>query len=343
VRLAKVIKNIIHNKIHYITIDELVKQLKATDDTLALRVITKSIYPNTLVPGMKLYPHMNGIVIVPEPKPVHATVVNIPRTKPNQEKPDAPDDPNNAENNADACNTANILDILVASTKGIDTIVATYIAYTTIDSECWRPFARYLIRSQVDRDGDVNGNASADVEKIATIFGNIHSGALIAAHEIPNVRMPAKFKYIGYVDIFETKDFRVSIMKQTEDGDISFRDATAAEISSIKKKRVYAEKPGKPQNFVGILEPTHFKKQPSEPYRNQFKIIGIAGTDPKVAASTKGAACNTKKRSEIDEYIHSLGVNTNATQIKEQLCFTLAIELFKRGRLFIYPEWKPKI
>jgi hypothetical protein len=174
------------------------------------------------------------------------------------------------------------------------------------------------------------------------MFGGAQSGALISAIELPNIHMPASFKYIGYVDIFDTKQFRVSMMTWGEHG-VGFREANAAELSAIKNKRMHVPKPSTAPHFIGILEPTHFKKQPNQPYSNLFKIIGVTGTDPKVAASTKGAACNTKTRAEIDEYLLSLGIPSTGEQIKDQLCFTLGVEMFKKGRLFVYPEWKPKI
>jgi hypothetical protein len=295
----------------FFTVDELLAVLSkiTVDKTVGMTAITRVLHPFVVLRGHRIIAHMNGVVVVPDNAIAHPIMVSLPSAQ--RVNPAV----------KDACDVDGLISTIRAAM--MNTYIGTYNAYLSVNSACWQPLASTLV-------GTATGER-ADIDAVAELFWR--TGALVAATELPRISV-ANHKYVGYVDIFDVNKFVVVL----RDG-ATFREASDAEISTIKNKRVAQPRPKSSTQLFGLMEPTIFKKQPNEPITNQLKLIG---TDPKTPI-TKGAACNTKTKGEIEGFLKAVGVDTNSydAKIKEQMCFTLAIELLKQNRMFMYPEWKP--
>jgi hypothetical protein len=312
-RLEKHLKSHITNKDEitqfYFPVEDLVQVLRKVtlEDNVIYAALNRALDPYVLIDGYRILPHMNGLLVVHVPKPIDVYRVKLPHTIKQNEQVET--------------QCENILEQIVnkVANKTTDPYQGMYIAYTVIDSICWHSFGKAL----VEKSG-----LTADEERVATYF--FTTGALIAATEMPRLTGKNR-KYIGYVDIFDTRGFKVMLYDASR-----WREASELETTSIKNQRVHIKKPSNPTSLVGIMEPTNVKKDPSQPYRNQLKLLG---TGPK-GAITKGAVCTTKTSETLKTYLTELNVESAKNNTKDQLCFTLALELLKNDRLFMYPEYK---
>lgn len=315
VRLKKYLESHIRQK-KYFTVDELIDSMNdiTADKNVATTAVMRILYPTILLHGYRIFPHMNGVIVVPNETAYTRVMVKLPSSV-------------RANINNDGCDVEGLIKSINYGNVNINKNVGIYNAYLTINSACWGSLARYMI-TNVTTTIDTN----APVASVATLFAM--TGALLHASELPRLAS-SRYSYIGYFDIFDTKKLTV-ILYTASNG--TFREATDAELIAIKSTRVNVPKPNKVDTLYGLVEPTQFKKLPNDPLYNQLKLIG---TDPKVI-STKGAACNTKTKTEIESYLKMIDPAAKTTdKVKEQLCFSLAIELFKKNRIFTYPEWKP--
>jgi hypothetical protein len=312
----------------YFPVSELVHMLKAVtvDDTVIKTALVRSLDPYVLIEGFRMLPHMNGIIVVPRETPSVVTMVRVPSVV--KAKP--------VETTERLCNVADIVATIVRGIKDTNPHIGTHMAYTIVDSACWRSFATQLVAR--------SASFSEAEAKVAMCFA--HTGALVAEDELPVGRLTglnAGRKFAGFVDIFSTSKtdtFEVSIYDAET---FQIRSATDTEVASIKAKRDHTPKP-QPRSvnmLSGILEPTNVKKDPTQPYRNVFKVLG-ANPKKNASAATTGAVCDKKTKEDLTEYLKQVGVTETAHKNREQLCFTLAIELLKNDNLFVYPEWKPK-
>jgi hypothetical protein len=315
VRLRKYLESHIRQK-KYFTVDELIASMNdiTADKEVATTAVTRIVYPTILLHGYRIFPHMNGVIVVPNETAYTRVMVKLPSSV-------------RANINNDGCDVEGLIKSINYGNVNINKNVGIYNAYLTINSACWDSLARYMI-TNVTPTIDTN----APVASVATLFAM--TGALLYASELPRIASSGH-RYIGYFDIFDIKKLTVMLYSVSNG---TFREATDAELTVIKSSRTNVPKPKVVDTLYGIVEPTQFKKLPNDPLYNQLKLIG---TDPKVT-STKGAACNTKTKTEIESYLKTIDPAAKTTdKVKEQLCFSLAIELLKKNRLFTYPEWKP--
>ena len=52
----------------------------------------------------------------------------------------------------------------------------------------------------------------------------------------------------------------------------------------------------------------------------------------------------TENSNEINELLElfDIKIDKKESVIKSSICFTLGVEMFRKGALLLYPEWKPK-
>lgn len=203
--------------------------------------------------------------------------------------------------------------------------------YTTLNSDSWDLFAKTLIKS--------SGHS-----RLTRLLLNV--GALIGADELGDTNT----RPIGYANIFELDDkFTVTLYNANDN---TFREANELEIKNILKRRHKLPTLTTANNkSYGLLTPfRNSKVEKNISYHMEFKVMY-----PETASSeqsTSRAHTNLKKRrgivcrtsnnkSDIINAIKTISENdVKDTQTKETLCNTLAIELYKKGRLMIPPIYK---
>jgi hypothetical protein len=304
-------KNYILSNINknYIDIDELIKVIGSTEE-VAIETIYKAIYPNILIPNKKLYIHMGNLVIIPDKQIEKAINIKIPEVK--EEIIEV------VEESEVTDNIDSILDAIPLESVN-DKYIGTIAAYSIIDSNIWFNIAKKLI-NEVNKDSTIYR---------AGLYANI--GALIKKQELP--RHPTKLnqKYIGFVNVFNTKEFEVILMQED-----NYRHATEAEIRQIKMNRTEVLKPTGSEIY-SILEPQKSSKVKSAPYRFIFKIV-----IPEQGKN--GEVCESKKIAQLKSIMEKLNIdNGNNKKTKDQYCYTIMYNMMKQNKLYTYPVWKPKV
>jgi DNA polymerase III delta prime subunit len=301
--ISKIINYISKTKAEYISFEDLQKILQV-NKTIAFSTIQYIIYPAHIIPNYRIYPYVHGIRIEKELEKITQTEIKLPSSEGALKTKDVQPE----------CN----IDLLLskANNPSEDFFVATYKLYTDIDSLCWPILAKRCIETR-----------SPIIDRFAEYLAK--TGALVKTNELSRIIYTPGFKYGGYVNIFNTTQFEVIIYDPKAK---SYRNATELEIRQIKSGRIEYQKPTK--TIYGMLFPRN-KKNSNEPLRNELKIIS-AGSQP-----GKGAECSTKKWNEINELLESFKIKKPESSVKSGICITLGIEMFRKGALLLYPEWKP--
>jgi hypothetical protein len=193
-----------------------------------------------------------------------------------------------------------------------DVTLDTIMLYMSIDSKCWGALARDMVSGQ-------NPEAAALLAR---------EGALITRSELP--RIQTNSKYVGFCDIFDTTKLTAVICPSGGEP----RSATDAEIRQLKSARRELKPPD--DGLYGMLYPTKFSKDPSQPFNNKLKIF-------KGDANVRGAMCETKKVTELSNILKELtGKSVDISgKTRYKVCFTISATLFKNSKLLTYPLFKP--
>lgn len=300
-------------KSSYFEIEDVVKAI-ATLREVALKTIYRGIYPHHLIKDHMIYPHLGRLVIVkdtPRETPISLYLPHIAR---------------NEEAIAEESNQVDDILNIIETTGSENTAIIS--AYTSIDSGVWFDLAKHLIKT-----GD-SAAAAADAAKVATaatvadIFG--HTGALVAKKELPRLNR-SRHKYVGFVNIFNTKEFEVVLYDEAKN---NYVKATESEVQQIKSRRQEVAKPTGGTDMYGILEPHRLNKAKTAPFRFTFKII--------IPESGKlGEICTSKKYKQLDDIMGKLGIVKAEKKTKDQYCYTIMNTLLEQKKLYMYPQWKP--
>jgi hypothetical protein len=203
--------------------------------------------------------------------------------------------------------------------------IATLKIFQALDSDCWRPFAEQIIQTPT-------ANLSPKLSKALGILEA--QGAFILKKELS---METPSAYVGYVNLFSDES-TFEVIVWDEDG---YREATASELSRIKKQRVHHEftNPMKMKivDTIGIFQRYKNPKDPKSPYRFQFKL-GLNNEKGK----RSGVVCDAGlKKPQIETEL----MKYTKKEVKgnvSQLCFQLMYELFKDGKIWMPALYKPK-
>jgi hypothetical protein len=259
---------------------------------------------------LRFIAHRDGFIVKPKAHVQHPLNIHI-----------TPPEPSVVIQDRDEC--------AIQSQSTADTNVAKIMIYKVLNSKCWPVLAQKIIRS----GHDIPENISAHV---ALLW---EEGAFIAAKELSRHRNPAKNPYIGYVDIFDT-DNRFNVVLYDYDRKI-FRSAVDTEIAAIKAARIEKKRPTDKDALYAIMEPHRYKKLGDlAPLTNELKIF-----TPSATGTQKGIVCESLKKTDTVRFLESLDIpdaKKHATT-KEQVCFTLGVELQKRGLLYFAPMFKPDL
>lgn len=306
--LKRMKKFILNRKSDYINVDSLIKYIGSHEE-LAIEAIYQGLYPKRLIDGYMIYPHLGKLVIIQDPKKEVPVLLNLPHIS--LDKPASSE--HSTEESSEGSN--DILSVIELSDDKNITIIS---AYSTIDSQSWFNVAKKLIESEEERD-----------KKIADVFGT--TGALIYKTELVRLKKE-KTKYVGFVNIFNTKVFEVILF---ENG--SYIAASESDIETIKSKRTEVSKDSYNRHKIyGILEPYRFSKNKDAPLRFTFKIIV-----PEVGKN--GEICTSKRYNQLTDIMGKIGVQSDGEKkTKDQYCYSIMYSLAKETKLYIYPSWKPK-
>lgn len=280
---------------------------------IAKLVLKAACQPDALFTGYHLFPHRSGYVLQrPQniTKPAKVRVFTEPEVV-----------------NVAAKN--NEYDEVLSSISLDNLGVATIQIYQSLDSETWPAFAKRVI--------EYGGNIPTKIKGHVNIL--VKEGAFVTTNDLPTHKTIGKSEIIGYVDMYDTKTMHIILWDVDRK---MYRDATSTEMTTILGKRIKVEKPNVAQvNYLfGAFEPHRFKAQAVS--RFEFKLY-VPG--PSVGTRT-GIVCINTKKPAILEGLNSLGVSYTASQLKgetkDTLCFTLALELMQKKRLYLAPVYKPK-
>lgn len=216
-----------------------------------------------------------------------------------------------------------VMDIISSQPIG-DKDVGKILIYKVLNSQQWPVFAKKIL--------EFGANIP---ENVATHVRILHEeGAFIGASELPRHRNPSRNPFIGYVDIFDM-DNRFKVILYDYDRNM-FREATDIEIATIKGNRREVVRPPKETTFAGMEPHKYKKKGDSSPITNEVKLFM-----PSVTGTQKGIICESLKKNDTLRMLGDIGVSDIQPATKEQVCFTLALEFAKRGKLYFAPSWKP--
>jgi hypothetical protein len=220
-----------------------------------------------------------------------------------------------AQESTDDCAT-------IANQPVQDPHIAKILIYKALNSGCWDTFAKRIISYGTE----IPQNIAAHVALLQ------QEGAFIGANELPRHKNPMKHPLIGFVDIFDASNsFKVTLFDHDRN---MFRETTEGELSTIRAKR-HAVTPSADEVYA-VMEPHTYKKKFDVPITNEIKLFL-----PNVKSNRQtGIACESLKKNETQRFLEQFQVSVDAAT-KEQLCFTLGIELSKRGRLHFLPHLKP--
>lgn len=278
---------------------------------IAKIVLQEACRPNILFKGYTLFAHRKGYVLERPQQVMKPSKIRV------SSEVEAPQDV--ATKNVDY---TKVIASIPIDNKGL----ATIRIYQSLDSEVWPEFAKAMI---LDVPTDVKGHVALLVAE----------GAFIESKELPQHKTQSKSGLIGFVDIFDTKTFHAILWDVDRK---MYRDATASELAAISTKRKLVEKPDPLQStfLFGAYQPYQGKDQTVA--RFQFKVYEPGPSGGK----RTGILCINNKKPDIVNGLQSIGLTYTPEQLKgetkDTLCFTMAMQLLAKGRLFLTPVYKPK-
>jgi len=296
----------------YFTPDEIAINLKL-DKEIVYYTLKNALYPNELIKGYRIYPHLGKIVVVKDNEEVIPRKLKITEEI-REEEIELNDESEKAEESKETENTdCDIIDIITRNRINIngDNKLATINLYQGIDSKCWPIIAKKLIKDSIN---------NSQLGTIANLLWK--EGALIKSKEIDG----NDETYIGYCDIFKIGSFDVYILNS----DGSYREAKPKQLESIIKNR----KEKKLTGNYGIIAPKQPAKDKFAAFNNIFKISGVGS----------GTVCETKQSPALKALLASLNPNNQRlleSSNKSELCQALAYEMLKQDKLLFYPIYKP--
>jgi hypothetical protein len=282
---------------------EQIKQKTKLDPAIIDAAIPYILHPNKLVPGYRIYPHsFRTFGLLVQPD----TPQSMPYARVKL--------PTVKQDDVEMKSKQGQVASKVASIKLDDPNVAVFMMYTTINSEQWDEFAQHVI---------VSGSKLAAMVR--------QHGPFVFADEM---QRGSKTEAIGYVNIFDISDFRVMLR---ETGTSTFRQATVDEVRTIMARRTKAWDQLAVQNNnkheIGLIVPE--TKRGAHVAVNTFKIVNT------VKGKKTGRECKSQDMPVLINLRDELKIAGADKKPRESLCILIGFELFRRGRVLCYPQFKP--
>lgn len=292
----------------YFTTEEIVNAI-AMHPVVAKSVVLEAVNNKHFLAGLNktLHMHMSGFVVKTVGQPLSALHVKFVK-------------PPDVVLTVDDCDRESI----IAAQPISDKLVGKVLIYKVLDSKCWSCFAKKIIAYGSTIPASIKGHVELLYEE----------GAFVATKELPRHKNPTRAPYIGFIDIFDSSKFSVILYDYERE---MFRDATDNEVDVLKKNRVEQKKPDNNDMLYATMEPHKYSKKPNVPMNNDVKIW-LTGA---AARSRKGVVCESLRKNDTMKFLQDMHVHVEQGNTKEQICFSLAVELLKNKRLFLLPNFKP--
>jgi superfamily II DNA or RNA helicase len=271
-------------------------------------ILAKACEPDAVIKGWTLTSHMQGFVMRPPAVAAKPVIVRLAHI--------ADDTASSRESEDSESRVCKGVENMIASIAADDKASCIFQIYTALTKDCWAAAARRIVKY-----GD------SIPERISKQVAHLTAeGIFITKADIGQRGRGL----IGFVDIFDVANLSATIVDEERGG---FRDATAEEIARLKASRVERPFPfDERQHMVGVLEPD---KKGMMVFKLWDKAKAGAGT------KLRGMVCTSAKKPALEDHLKDIGAGA-AKGSKDQLCFILAVELYRHGRLFMRPFWKPK-
>jgi len=308
IKLKKIILNFIHENKRFISYEYLKDFFNYVDNKILMHTFKISIYPNVIIDNIMLLPHENGIHIIDviEDKPLK---INISKEI--------------IENNKEIYRIDKSFYDKIKDLTENNYYNAIISLYSSLDEITFK-----LLINKIFKSRELN-NIDSFIENIF-----IKEGVLIKSNEIPMII--TKEKYIGFINIFneefepllyniDGKNHKIMNKKQKEQ---LIENRIKIKIPEDFTKEIYA---------WGLFVPIYETKEKKNKI-NVFKLL----TPGIIYGKKTGIVCNSLQKNEHNKIFTDLGLE-DIKNTKQSYCNKIAIELAKRNRLTLLPEYKPKI
>lgn len=307
IKIKKIILEFIHNNKRFISYEYLKEIFDYVEPEILLHSIKISIYPNIIIDNILLLPHEDGIHIIDviEDKPLKINIIK-----------------ENIEIRRDNKDLDKNLYKKIKGIKNENYYNAVFTLYKALDK-----YTFYILINKIFKYRRLN---EID-DYIEELF--LKEGVLIKTSEVPNIT--SNEKYIGFVNIFN-EDFEPLIYNPDGKNHHSFNKK---QIEYLISNRVQIKPP---EDFTqekyawGLVVPI------SDPENKKNKINVFKLLTPGVIYGKKtGIVCTSLQKNEHNKILTDLGVE-DLKNTKTSYCNKIAVELAKKNRLSILPEYKPK-
>ena len=304
-KLKKIILEFIHNNKRFISYDYLKKIFNYVDNKILMHSFKISIYPNIIIDNIILLPHENGIHIIDvvEDKPLKISI----------SKEVIEENEKTYEIDTDFYNKLKIEDNYYNASIGL---------YEALDEITFK-----LLINKIFQSKELNKPDSF----IEEVF--IKEGVLIKAKEIPSIITTDK--YVGFVNIFN-EEFEPLLYNQ--DG-INHKSMNKKQKEQLIDNRTYNKIPDDFTKEIyawGLIVPIYETKEKKNKI-NVFKLL----TPGVIYGKKTGIVCISLQKKEHNKILTDLGLE-DIKNTKHSYCNKIAVELAKRNRLTLLPEYKPK-
>lgn len=306
-KLKKIILEYIQNNRRFISYEYLKEIFDYVEPEILLHSIKISIYPNIIIDNILLLPHEDGIHIIDiiEDKPLKINIIK-----------------ENIEIRRDNKNLDKNLYKKIKGIKNENYYNAIFSLYSAMD--------KYTFDILINKIFKFNRLNEID-DYIEELF--VKEGVLIKSSEVPSIT--TNDKYIGFVNIFN-EEFEPLIYNPDEKNHHSFNKK---QIEQLISNRVLVKPP---EDFTqekyawGLVVPISVIDDKKNK-RNVFKLL-TAGV---IYGKKTGIVCSSLQKNEHNKILTDLGI-IDTKNTKTSYCNKIAVELAKRNRLSILPEYKPK-
>jgi hypothetical protein len=321
-RLRKMVLEAVHNGVWYISFEDILNRLQI-HKTIVYETVSSSVYPNVLLDGYILVPHEGGLHIVDMSVDKYVPdKLRITYKKKSKKAERAVDDDNQTSSK---CNMTALKKIMEDAENSPENDIMKYAhtvltLYTFLTSECFEELVKRFIETPELSEMD---------ENVAQIL--YREGALIHKNELKSVKTGGPSKYIGYVNIFNSKFEPVVFVEGR------YRDLIDREVDELISKRRRVQKPANmatERTSWGMIVPTLDKK--TGMYSNVFKVLTVGS-----AAGVKtGMVCTSLSKPAQEKLYEEFDIREKlGTKVTN--CHQIAMKMYADGRITVYPEYKP--
>jgi len=294
----------IHRQHRFIEFDKIKMIFKDVDEKILMYALKISIYPNVIIDNISLIPHKNGIHIIDI---IEDVPLKISLEKGIEEvKEDVFEIDKDFYEKMEKIRNDNYNNAIIGLYLGLD---------------------EKTFKIMIDKIFKEKKLDKVD-SFIETCF--YKEGVLISSKEIQGVSAD---KYVGFVNIFN-EVFEPLLYNPNG----NHKNLTIKQLDQLKKNRRLVQKPLDLKNEklpFGMVLPKFVDKDKSNKI-NVFKIL-TAGV---LAGEKTGMVCQSFKKEQHSQIFKDLGLKDEKNN-KDSYCFKIAVDLLKKNRMLILPEYKP--